>query len=521
MRRAALVLVLLALYLPGLGSSASGTHPDEAWYLGISAEMHAKGEWLTPTIDDVPTWYKPPLLYWAERAAYAAIGTGLFAARLPSALAFVALCLVVAALARRMYGERAELAAALLTATAFGWIRYARLAMMDAPMALGLAIAAYGTWRASEEGRPRWLLAVGAAAAMDFLLKGPVGAVLVLLLSGGFLAVRAPRLLASRWTAFAFALGAALGLPWYVASFAAHGRAFYDFFVVSQNYDRFMHPWTLRGEATLLVGFLVFMLPWTFLFAGSLGALRRWREPATLLPLAWIAAVLVTFTIPSVKWPHYGLGAIPGAMLLAAREPPARWARIATGSVLLAAGIAAALLLRVPLPAPAPLALAGAAVAAAAAGLLSLRGSVGGAAGACAALYALVGLVIPAVNPPAVPPGAVAPAEGRALWVYDTTPGLFTLDAGRSVRRAWTPAEAAGALEGGGALIVSDAQRERLDPALRARLAELSRWRRIPGYLPAERAWRAWRDRDASALYEGMALVAVPGAGAGPSRNPW
>jgi 4-amino-4-deoxy-L-arabinose transferase-like glycosyltransferase len=522
-RRVALLLLLLLVYLPGLGSSASGTHPDEAWYLGISAEMHAKGEWLTPTIDDVPTWYKPPLFYWAERGAYALLGTGLLAARLPSALAFVALCLVVGALARRMYGERAELAAALLTATAFGWVRYARLAMMDAPMALGLAIAAYGTWRAAEEGRRRWLLAAGAGAAMDFLLKGPVGAVLVLLLSGGFLAVRAPRLLASRWTWLAVALGAALGLPWYVASFAVHGRAFYDFFVVTQNYDRFMHPWTLRGEATLLVGFLVFMLPWTFLFLGSLGSLRRWREPGILLPLAWMSSVLVTFTIPSLKWPHYALGAIPGAMLLVSRELPARAARIATGTVLLAAGIAAALLLRVPLPAPAPLAIAGAALAALAAGVLSLRGAVGAAAGACAAVYALVGLVLPAVNPPAIPPGAVAPAAERALWVYDTTPGLFTLDAGRPVRRAWTPAEAARALDGGGALILSDAQREALDPGLRARLAELSRWRRIPGYLPAARVWRAWRDRDPSILFEGMALVALPeaGAGAGQSRNPW
>jgi hypothetical protein len=123
-----------------------------------------------------------------------------------------------------------------------------------------------------------------------------------------------------------------------------------------------------------------------------------------------------------------------------------------------------------------------------------------------------------AVNPPAVPPGAVGPAAGRRLWVYDATPGLFTLDAGRPVRRAWTPAEAARALEEGGALILSDAQRERLDPAIRPRLAELSRWRRIPGYLPPERAWRAWRDRDASTLYEGMALVALPAPGGGEAR---
>ena len=57
--------------------------------------MQAKGEWFTPTLDDVPNWYKPPLFYWSERAAYSVLGTNLFAARLPSALAWIAVVLLV------------------------------------------------------------------------------------------------------------------------------------------------------------------------------------------------------------------------------------------------------------------------------------------------------------------------------------------------------------------------------------------------------------------------------------------
>ncbi len=433
MRRVALLILLLVLYLPALGNSASGTHPDEAWHLGTSAEMQAKGEWFTPTLDDTPNWYKPPLFYWSERVAYSVLGTNLFAARLPSALAWLAVVLLVLGLGRRMYGEEAGLMAAVLTATAFGWVKYARLAMMDAPMALGLALAAYGTWRACEEDDPPWLLAVGVGAAMDFLIKGPVGAVLVLLLSGGFLLVRNRRLLLSRWTAWAFLLGAAIGLPWYVASFAVHGQAFYDFFVVSQNYDRFMHPWTLRGEATLLLGFLVFSLPWTFLLLGSLRSLRAWRDPGVLLPLAWMASVLVTFTIPSLKWPHYGLTAIPAAMLLVARAPSPRWARAATGATLALLAVATLLVMRWPLPRIPMLAVAGAALAFGVSSLLAFRGRVAPSAAATGAAFALVvGLAVPGVNPPALPAEAVPAAAGRALWVYDTTPGLFTLAAGPS-----------------------------------------------------------------------------------------
>src|SRR5512137_2712184 len=450
MRRAALLLLLLALYLPALGNSASGTHPDEAWHLGTSADMQARGDWFTPTLEGKPNWHKPPLFYWSEQVAYSVLGTNLFAARVPSVLAFLAVVGLVLALGRRMYGEEAGLTAALLTATAFGWVKYARLAMMDAPMALGLA--AYGTWRASEEDDPPWLLAVGAGAAMDFLLKGPVGAVLVLLLSGGFLAVRNRRLLLSRWTAGAFVLGAVVGLPWYVASFAVHGKVFYDFFVVSQNYDRFMHPWTLRGEAVLLVGFLVFSLPWTFLQLAGLRSIRAWREPGVLLPLAWLLAVLVTFTIPSLKWPHYGLTAIPAALLLAVRVPPPRWARAATGFTLALLAAAAVLVLRWPLPWITVLALASAALAFAVSSVLAFGGRLAPSAAAAGAAFALVvGLIVPRVNPPALPPEAVPSTGGRALWVSGMAPGLFTLAAGRPVRRAWTEAEAESALAAGGA----------------------------------------------------------------------
>ena len=354
---------------------------------------------------------------------------------------------------------------------------------------------------------------------MDFLIKGPVGAVLVLLLSGGFLLVRNRPLLLSRWTAGAFLLGAAIGLPWYVASFAVHGRAFYDFFVVSQNYDRFMHPWTIRGEATLLAGFLVFSLPWTFFLLGSLRSLRAWREPQVLLPLAWMASVLVTFTVPSLKWPHYGLTAIPAAMLLVAHGSPPRWTRAATGATLALLAVAAALLLRFPMHRVPALALAGAALAFAAAAALAFGGRIAPAAVAAGAAFALVvGLVVPGVNPPAVPPQAVPSAAGRALWVYDTTPGLFTLAAGRPVRRAWDPAEAERALAGGGALIASESQVGRLSPNVKKRLVNLARWHRIPGYLPGARAWRAWRDRNPDGIYEWMLIVALPDGNGPPSR---
>ena len=477
--------------------------------------MQAKDAWLTPSLDDVLNWNKPPLLYWAERAAYAVLGTNLFAARLPSALAWIALAMLLHALGRRMYGEKAGMAAALLTATAFGSVKYGRLAMMDAPMALGLTLAAYGTWRASEEDDPP--LAAGRGRGprrWTSWLKGPVGAVLVLLLSGGFLMVRNRPLLFSRWTAGAFLLGAILGLPWYVASFAVHGQAFYDSFFVIENIDRFRHPWTARAEASLLVGFLVFLLPWTFLFLGSLKALRTWREPGVLLPLFWVASVLVTFTIPSLKWPHYGLTAIPAAILLAVRVPPPRWALAATGFTLALLAAVSVLVLRGPLPSIPLLAIVAAALAFAASSTLAFGGRLAPSAAAAGAAFALiaVGLVVPGVNPRRSRP---RPSRRRAAGRSGCSAPRPACSPSRRGDRSGGPgtdAEAESALAAGGAYIASESQVGRLSPSVRRGLVTLAGWRRIPGDPPAANVWRSWRNRDPGEVYESMSIVALPPA---------
>jgi len=509
-RRLALIAFLAALYLPALGASESGTHPDESYYLGISAEMDATGAWLTPTLEGRPIWFKPPLLYWAERVCYAIFGRNLFAARLPGALAAIGLALLTGALARRMYGDGAALPAALFTATTFGFLKFGRMAMMDAPMALAFAAAAYGTWRAAEEDRPPFLLLAGLGAGAATLLKGPVGAVLVLLLSGGFLALRRPRLLAGRWTAWAFALGAAIALPWFLLSFARHGRAFYEFFVVSQNLDRFRHPWTWQGEGILLGGFVVFLLPWTIL---SLGGLRgaRLRDPGILLPVVWIAAVLLVFTVPALKWPHYGLACAPAAALLASRREPPVWARVGTAALLALAAVAFVLPpLRWPLPASAGAALAAGAVLLAAGCVLMLTARPSHAAvSAGAALVLLLTVALPAVNPPAIPSPALSAIEGRPLYVYDHVPGIFTLAAGRPVVRADSEGDLASALAAGGAVILPGPATDHLPGQMRPRLVTLARWHRIPGYLSAERLWRAWRERDPAILYEDMLVMAL------------
>jgi 4-amino-4-deoxy-L-arabinose transferase-like glycosyltransferase len=516
-RRVLLSLLLAAVCLTGLWSASAGTHPDEATYLSIAAEMADRGAWATTWLEGEPNFYKPPLFYWAQRVSMGVLGPTLFAGRLPSALSALVLALLVGALARRMGGAASggvsgslnrEALAALLTVTSFGLLRFGRVAMMDASLTLALAVAAYGVWRGVEEKAPRAFLWCGAGAGAAVMLKGPVGALLVLLLCVGFTAVRAPRLLLGRYPLAAVGLAALLAVPWFAVAFAEHGRAFFDSFFLRENAGKFSGAWTLSGEAGLLGAGLVLTLPWTFLFLGGLRGLRQWREPARLLPAVWIGALVLVYSLPSVKFPHYLLPCVPAAVLLAVRAPPPAWARWATAALLGLVALAAALLLRLPLS---PVALASLAVVAglfAAASFLAARCRLAPAALCVAAATALLlTAVFPAVNPSPLPDSALEAAGDRALYFYGGNAGLYRFEAHRLVRRAWNEEHFAGSLREGALVIVSAADFEALSEATRGQATPAARWPRLKRRLPVSAFLDAWKGRDLAPLYEEMLLV--------------
>ena len=65
-------LVLLALALVWLGSlgQRSLIHPDEGRYASIALGMAQSGDWVTPRLNGLIYFEKPPLQYWATAAAY-------------------------------------------------------------------------------------------------------------------------------------------------------------------------------------------------------------------------------------------------------------------------------------------------------------------------------------------------------------------------------------------------------------------------------------------------------------------
>jgi len=115
--------------------------PDEGRYAEISREMLASGDWITPRLNGLKYFEKPPLQYWATAVSFALFGEDEWTARLWTAVTgFLGLLLVVFAGNRSVRRGRAALP---------GW--YSRAA---APTS-SRANTSRSTWGSPSSCRPR------------------------------------------------------------------------------------------------------------------------------------------------------------------------------------------------------------------------------------------------------------------------------------------------------------------------------------------------------------------------------
>ncbi len=319
--RSLILLAGLSFFL-GLGWPAI-TDSDEGFYAEASREMIESGDWLTPRFNYEDRWQKPVLYYWLTAATYKVAGVAEWTARLWSALSGLGLVLLTFAAARQMTQreEDAWLAAAI-AATSYGYFAMARAALPDLPLAFFITL---GIWMALRE---RWLLA-GLAAGLGFLTKGPIALVVpALVLIPIWWRERQTRRPAMRGLLMAAVVFAAIGLPWYLAMFQAHGTPYLESFFLNDNFERFAtsrynDPRWFWFYIPIVIGGL---FPWSaYLLVLPWRAARDvWKKTRQLTDvewrlLIWIALPLLFFTLSVGKQPRYILPVLPPLAILLGR----------------------------------------------------------------------------------------------------------------------------------------------------------------------------------------------------------
>ena len=347
--------------------------PDEARYAEIPREMLALGDWLTPRLNYVLYFEKPPLQYWLSAAAMRLLGLQPFVARLPLALATGISLWCGWRLARRL-GARQPFWAACMAATTILFYICGQILTLDALFSAFQVLTFVAAAEAVAErfqgrsGRGWTLLAFG-SLALAVLTKGLAAPVLVgmgLICSLPW-AWPDPRLRRALVRTLCDPLGWLLLLlvaaPWFVLVDRAHpGQA--SFFFIHEHFARFTSTVHARqGSSNPVADKLYFvgvlglgLIPWlgaavrglrrgvAFLRrpAGPVAAaapLHRWTLAATLLACAW---PLAFYSISDSKLPPYILPVVVPILALACafeREGEERRALAGCGWELLVLGV--------------------------------------------------------------------------------------------------------------------------------------------------------------------------------------
>ena len=144
-RSLVLVIALAAtLYLVGNARVALWDR-DEPRYAQTSRQMLQGGDWVVPRFLDKVRTAKPVFIYWCQASAMSVLGadgdTGVFAARLPSAVAMTLVLAVVAAALWRAFGPAHAFWATLVLATSALVAWSAKSSTTDAVLLLGVTVA--------------------------------------------------------------------------------------------------------------------------------------------------------------------------------------------------------------------------------------------------------------------------------------------------------------------------------------------------------------------------------------------
>ena len=362
--------VAAAMFLTNLGGSVLFDE-DEPKNAQCGVEMHKRGEWVVPTYNGVLREHKPVLLYWAMRASYAALGVSEFSARLPSALAGIAIVVMAYHLTRLLFDRTTGMLASMLLVSALMFAALMRASTPDGVLMISTTtalLAFVGGVAArrggSFSGQPALetfqlpiahTLVMYVAMGVAVLAKGPIGVLLPLwaiCLYGlfgepvdesngskrGFVSWLAAAAAPMRWVRGAWSIRMPLGLllvaavagPWYAAVSARTDGAWLAGFIGIHNIGRFSNA--MEGHSGppyyYVVAVMAGFFPAScFLPAAVVGA--SWnrfkldtKSQSYAFGLAVIAAYLSVFSAAATKLPNYvipcyiGLAVVTAAWLL-------------------------------------------------------------------------------------------------------------------------------------------------------------------------------------------------------------
>lgn len=337
-RRDLLLLAVIfgALYFFRLGSYPL-SNPDEGRNAEVPREMLVTGDWVTPRLNGVNYFEKPPLVYWATALSLQTFGHNEWAVRAVPALFAILGVLITYAAARALSTPVAGWLSAVVLGTSLLWFIIGHIPILDTAMSVFMSGTLFCFLLAVREPpgtRRRWLfMGLYACAALATLTKGLMG----FLVSGAvmflwLLVFNQWKRLRPLYLPTGVLLFLAIALPWHVLA-ALRNETWVHRYIVFEHFLRFLTPVASRpGPWYYFIGILIAgLIPWTgFLWSpirdlARAGWSRRHEHLATWFLVLWTVFIVFFFSISKSKLAPYVLPVFPALAVLIGLELAKAW----------------------------------------------------------------------------------------------------------------------------------------------------------------------------------------------------
>lgn len=322
--------------------------PDEGRYAEIPREMLVLHDYVTPHLNGIKYFEKPPLFYWLQAGAIKVLNPLIiqvehafnkskkkyfaliseWTVRLPNAIVALLGCLIVYASGRILFKRRTGLLSAIILASSLLYFALARMVTLDMTLSMCLSGSLLAFLIAANQSpslsRRCLFYSAYLFAGLAVLTKGLVGIVFPIMIIGVWI------LLSNQWHLLkqcylpsGILLFLIIVLPWHILV-QARNPEFFQFYFIDQQLLRYSTLIAQRYQPNwffipiLIMGFLpwICFLPQAILSQYPKNWQRFKEKNNYIFFLAWVSIIFLFFSFSHSKLIPYILPIFPALALL-------------------------------------------------------------------------------------------------------------------------------------------------------------------------------------------------------------